>query len=84
MSPYFLRGSNSIHKSDDGLFELKAFVEEQKKFNIVVSTHDRKIFVEGLYAQRKFQDSIAFSCYSDLSNRYNSDVLFNNIEELDS
>lgn len=77
MSP-FLRGSNSITKAGDGLWELKAFISEQDS----VSTQDRKIFAEALRAQRRGEEKEAHKYYTELSNRYDSQVIWDNISDL--
>ena len=82
MSP-LLRGSNTILKSGDGLWELKDFIDEQLiDEQLDVPTQDRKIFRDALRAQRNGDDSQALNYYSQLSNRYNSQVILDNINEL--
>ena len=78
MSP-FLRGSNSTLKSNDNLWELADFIKEQQG---TVSQTDRKIFVTALRAQRNNNLKVASENYYKLTNKYESQVVWDNINEL--
>ncbi len=78
MSP-FLRGSNSTLKSNDSLWELADFIKEQQG---TVSQTDRKIFVAALRAQRNNNLKVASENYYKLTNKYESQVVWDNINEL--